>query len=198
MADVTRILEAIAEGDQAASAELLPLVYAELRRLAASRMAVEKPGQTLDATALVHEAYLRLVGSGTQDKWAGRGHFFSAAAEAMRRILIEAARRKSGPVRGGNRKRVTADLDQLWADPDHPALLDLDEALTELAAESPIRAEVVKLRFFAGLTMPETAAALGVSLATAERYWTYARTRLFLKLREPQEESTREESPKNL
>jgi len=197
MADVTRILEAIGEGNQAASAELLPLVYAELRRLAASRMAVEKPGQTLDATALVHEAYLRLVGSGTHDRWAGRGHFFSAAAEAMRRILIEAARANSGPVRGGNRKRITADLDQLSADPDDPALLDLDEALTDLAAESPIRAEVVKLRFFGGLTMPETAAVLGVSLATAERYWTYARTRLFLKLREPQEKSTQEESPKN-
>jgi len=180
MADVTRILEAVAEGDKAASAELLPLVYAELRRLAASKMANEKPGQTLDATALVHEAYLRLVGSGTSDKWAGRGHFFSAAAEAMRRILIEAARRKAGPVRGGNRKRVVADLDQLAAASDHPALLDLDDAL------------------IAGLTMPETAAALGISLATAERYWTYARTRLFLKLREPQEESAQEESPKNL
>lgn len=175
-----------AEGDSAAGVELLPLVHSELRRLAASRMANEKPGQTLDATGLVHEAFLRLVRPGHSDKWAGRGHFFAAAAEAMRRILIEAARRKAGPMRGGKRKRVAADLDRLATDPENPALLDLDDALNELAAESPIRAEVVKLRFFAGLTMPEIAAALGISLATAERYWAYSRTWLYAKLSTPE------------
>lgn len=179
MPDVTQLLDALSNGDASAGAELLPLVYAELRRLAAARMARENPGQTLDATGLVHEAYLRLVGPGRPDRWAGRSHFFAAAAEAMRRILIEAARRKQGAQRGGGRKRVDADLERLAANPDDPALLDLDEALDTLAAESPVRAELVKLRFFAGLTMPEAAAALGVSLATAERYWTYARTRLY-------------------
>lgn len=167
-----------------AGVELLPLVYAELRRLAAIRMAAEKPGQTLDATGLVHEAYLRLVGPGQPDRWAGRGHFFAAAAEAMRRILIEAARRKHGAKRGGGQKRVPADLDRLAATSEAPALLDLDEALNILAAESPVRAELVKLRFFAGLTTAEAAEALGVSVATAERYWTYARTRLYTMLAE--------------
>ena len=123
MNDVTQLLNALADGNQAASSDLLPLVYTELRRLAAARMANEKAGHTLAATALVHEAYLRLVKPGQPDKWAGRGHFFSAAAEAMRRILIEAARRKAGPVRGGDRKRVAADLENLAATPDHPALL---------------------------------------------------------------------------
>lgn len=179
MADVTQLLDALAGGDPAAGAELLPLVYDELRRLAAARMAGERSGQTLEATALVHEAYLRLVGPGRSDRWVGRGHFFAAAAEAMRRILIEAARRKHGPRRGGGRNRVAADLDRLAATPDDPALLDLDEALNILAAESPVRAELVKLRFFGGLTLPEAAAVLGVSLATAERYWAYSRTRLY-------------------
>lgn len=187
MADVTQLLDALAGGDPNAGADLLPLVYAELRQLAAARMAGERPGQTLDATALVHEAYLRLVGPGRPDRWAGRGHFFTAAAEAMRRILIEAARRKHGPRRGGGRSRVTADLDRLAATADDPALLDLDEALDALAAESPVRAELVKLRFFAGMTTPEAAAALGVSVATAERYWAYARARLYILLAEPQE-----------
>jgi RNA polymerase sigma factor (TIGR02999 family) len=185
MADVTQLLDAIARGDPTASSELLPLLYAELRKLAAAYLTGEQPGQTLDATALVHEAYLRLVGPDRPDQWAGRSHFFAAAAEAMRRILIEAARRKHGPRRGGGRKRVAADLDQLTANPDEPALLDLDEALDTLAAESAIRAELVKLRFFAGLTMPQAAAVLGVSLATAERYWAYARARLYTLLADP-------------
>ncbi|MFM7058871.1 MAG: ECF-type sigma factor [Planctomycetota bacterium] len=184
MADVTRMLEALAGGNPNAKVDLLPLVYDELRKLAAARMIQEPPGQTLDATGLVHEAYLRLIGPERPNHWAGRGHFFATAAEAMRRILIEAARRKHGPRRGGGYKRLAADLDRLAATPDDPALLDLDEALETLAAESPIRAELVKLRFFAGLTMPEAAAALGVSLATAERYWTYARTRLHMMLSE--------------
>jgi RNA polymerase sigma factor (TIGR02999 family) len=179
MANVTQLLDALAGGDPNAGADLLPLVYAELRQLAAARMAGERPGQTLDATALVHEAYLRLVGPGRSDRWAGREHFFAAAAEAMRRILIEAARRKHGARRGGGRNRVVADLDRLAATPDDPALLDLDEALNALASESPVRAELVKLRFFAGMTTPEAAAALGVSVATAERYWAYARARLY-------------------
>lgn len=187
MADVTQLLDALAGGDPNAGADLLPLVYAELRQLAAARMAGERPGQTLDATALVHEAYLRLVGPGRSDRWAGRGHFFAAAAEAMRRILIEAARRKHGARRGGGRGRVAADLDRLAITSDDPALLDLNEALDALAAESPVRAELVKLRFFAGLTMTEAANALGVSVATAERYWAYARARLYTLLADPQE-----------
>jgi RNA polymerase sigma factor (TIGR02999 family) len=183
MADVTLLLDALSDGDPSAAAELLPLVYEELRKLAAARMANEHVGQTLDATGLVHEAYLRLVGEPSDVSrrvmFDGRGHFFAAAAEAMRRILIEAARRKQGVRRGGDAKRLAADLDRLAASPDDSALLDLDEALNILAAESPVRAELVKLRFFAGLTMPEAAASLGVSLATAERYWKYARTRLY-------------------
>jgi RNA polymerase sigma factor (TIGR02999 family) len=192
MADVTALLDALDRGDPAAGAELLPLVYGELRRLAAVRMADERPGQTLDGTALVHEAYIRLVGPGRPDRWSGRGHFFAAAAEAMRRILIEAARRKQGPRRGGGRMRAAVDLDRLAATPDDPALLDLDEALDRLAVESPVRAELVKLRFFAGLTMPEAAAVLGVSVATAERYWAYARARLFAMLADPESESGEE------
>lgn len=179
MFDVTCLLDAVAAGDRHAAADLLPLVYDELRKLAAARMAEEKPGQTLQPTALVHEAFLRLVGGKPARDWDGRGHFFAAAAEAMRRILIEAARRKHGPRRGGGRKRVAVDLDRLSATADDPILLDLDEALDTLAAESPARAELVKLRFFAGLTVPEAAAVLGVSVATGERYWAYARARLY-------------------
>lgn len=185
MTDITHILNAIDSGDPQGSAELLPLVYAELRKLAAARLSGEKPGQTLDATGLVHEAYLRLVGKHRELKWDGRGHFFASAAEAMRRILIENARRKQGPRRGGDRRRVDADLDQIGAHTNVVDLLDLDEALTQLAAESPIRAELVKLRFFAGLTIPECAAALSISVATAERYWAYARVRLYAALAEP-------------
>jgi RNA polymerase sigma factor (TIGR02999 family) len=179
MADVTRLLDAAAAGDPAAAAQLLPLVYDELRALAARRMADEKPGQTLQATALVHEAYLRLVGD---QHFTGRGHFFAAAAEAMRRILVEAARHKGRVRHGGGRRRVDLDGACPVADAPDDHLLDIDAALTRLAALDPVRAELVKLRFFAGLSMPEAAAALGISLATAERYWAFARTWLFAEL----------------
>jgi RNA polymerase sigma factor (TIGR02999 family) len=163
---------------------LLPVVYDELRKLAAARLTEEKPGQTLQATALVHEAYLRLVQSSQPVEWSGRGHFFAAAAEAMRRILVEAARRKRGARRGGGRLRLEADLDAICAPEPSVDLLALDDALTRLASEAPLRAELVKLRFFAGLTMPEAAQALGISLATAERYWTFARTWLYAELKD--------------
>src|SRR5437868_7168636 len=182
MNDVTRILDAIQAGDKQAAEQLLPLVYDELRRLAALKMAEEKPGQTLQATALVHEAYLRLVG-GAEQTWKSRGHFLCAAAEAMRRILIEQARRKGSVKHGGGRRRV--DLDEVApadSQPDNDHLLALDDALTRLARHEPVRAELVKLRFFGGLTMPEAAAALGISLATAERYWVFARAWLCAEL----------------
>jgi RNA polymerase sigma factor (TIGR02999 family) len=189
MTDITHILNAIDSGDPHGAAELLPLVYAELRKLAATRLAVELPGQTLDPTGLVHEAYLRLVGQHREIKWDGRGHFFASAAEAMRRILIENARRKQGPRRGGDRRRIDADLDRIIANTNDIDLLALDEAIEQLAAESPIRAELVKLRFFAGLTIPEAATTLGISVATAERYWAYSRVRLFAALAEPPRDS---------
>ncbi len=182
MSNLTRILSAVQEGDPHAAEQLLPLVYEELRKLAAQKLAAEKPGQTLDATALVHEAYLRLVGKGEQKHWDGRNHFFAAAAEAMRRILVENARRKGGPKHGGRLQRIDADLDRIAAPAALVDLLALDEALTRLAEESPVRAELVKLRFFAGLTLPEAAEVLGISRATAERYWTYARARLYAEL----------------
>jgi RNA polymerase sigma factor (TIGR02999 family) len=182
MSEVTRILSAINQGDPDAAAQLLPIVYDELRRLAAQRLAQEKPGQTLEPTALVHEAYLRLVGRQEEQHWNGRNHFFAAAAEAMRRILIETARRKQGPKHGGRLRRTDADLNLVAAQAPAGDLLALDEALTKLATESPARAELVKLRFFAGLTVPEAAAVLGISPATAERYWTYARTWLYAEL----------------
>jgi RNA polymerase sigma factor (TIGR02999 family) len=175
MSDVTRLLDAAAAGDPSAAADLLPLVYDELRRLAAARLAGEKAGHTLQATALVHEAYLRLVGGGQPDGWNGRGHFFGAAAEAMRRILIESARRKGRHKHGGGRRRVDLD-DAPTADGPGDDLLDLDAALTRLEAADPPAAQLVKLRYFAGLGMAEAAAALGVSLRTAERNWTFART----------------------
>ena len=187
--DITHILNAIDAGDPHAAAELLPLVYQELCKLAAARLAGEKPGQTLQATALVHEAYLRLVGQHRGLKWDGRGHFFASAAEAMRRILIENARRKQGPRRGGGRRRIDADLDRIAVNDHDIDLLDLDEALEQLATESPVRAELVKLRFFAGLTVPEAAEVLGISVATAERYWAYARVRLYAALRTDSKES---------
>ena len=182
MSDVTRILSAVEQGDPHAAEQLLPLVYGELRQLAAQRLAREKPGQTLDATALVHEAYLRLVDVEKARHWDSRGHFFAAAAEAMRRILIDNARHKQRVRHGGGRKRV--ELDEACRVTEAPGVdvLALDEALTRLAASDPVRAELVKLRFFAGLTMPEAAAALGISLATAERYWTFARTWLLAEL----------------
>jgi RNA polymerase sigma factor (TIGR02999 family) len=181
MSEVTRILQAVERGDRQAASELLPLVYEELRRLAAHRLARETPGQTLDATGLVHEAYLRLVGPNDAQAWDGRGHFFAAAAEAMRRILIDNARRKRTPKYGGDRNRVDFDQDLATTRP-REDLLAIDEALTKLAAQEPAKAELVKLRFYAGLSMPEAAQALGISVATAERHWTYARVWLHAEL----------------
>lgn len=189
MTDVSCVLTRIQQGDPAAAAELLPLVYAELRQLAARRMDREPSGQTLQATALVHEAYLRLVKDSADRPWDHRGHFFAAAAEAMRRILVENARRKRGPRRGGRHPRQDIELDQLAADGPTVDLVALDEALERLAAESPARAELIKLRFFGGLTMPEAAACLGVSLATAERYWTFAKSWLLAELADERPES---------
>jgi RNA polymerase sigma factor (TIGR02999 family) len=172
------------EGDPHAACHLLPFVYEELRRLAAAQLAHEPGGQTLQPTALVHEAYVRLVGARSQPHWDNRGHFFAAAAEAMRRILIDNARRKQRPKHGGNRRRVTGDVvaPQLEVPPED--LLSLDEALDKLSKEEPAKAEFVKLRFFAGLTMPEVAEVLGISLATAERHWTYARAWLYAELKD--------------
>jgi RNA polymerase sigma factor (TIGR02999 family) len=190
MNDVTRILSAVEQGNSQAAEQLLPLVYEELRKLAAQHLAQEKPGQTLQATALVHEAYLRLVG-GAEQSWNSRGHFLCAAAEAMRRILIEKARRKHSVKHGGGRLRV--DLDQLSpaeASCDSDSLLAIDVALTRLAQQEPTRAELVKLRFFGGLTMAEAAAALGISLATAGRYWVFARAWLCAELVDPEAEPT--------
>jgi len=186
MSKVTQILSAIEHGDPHAAEDLLPLVYAELRKLAALGLAAEKPGQTLQATALVHEAYLRLVLGGDASTprgqhWNSRGHFFAAAAEAMRRILVEEARRKRRPKHGGDRRRV--DFEQALSIADTPDdILALDEALTRLEAVDAVGAKVVKLRYFAGLTMPETAEHLGIPLRTAERNWTYARTWLHREL----------------
>ena len=169
-------------GDPHAAADLLPLVYDELRRLAAARLAAEPSGNTLQPTALVHEAYLRLVGSPDGDHWNHRGHFFAAAAEAIRRILVENARRKKRHKHGGERRRLSLEAAESLVQAPSEDLPALDEALTRLAAHDPIKAEVVKLRFFAGLTMPEIAQALDISLATAERYWTYARLWLYAEL----------------
>jgi len=182
MSDVTRILSQVEAGDAQAARQLLPLVYGELRKLAAAKLAQERPGQTLQATALVHEAYLRLVDQHVPQQWNGRVHFFAAAAEAMRRILVESARRKQTLKRGGGEKRVDVELvDSLVID-ETLDLVALDEALTRLAQQQPVKAELVKLRFFAGLTMREAAEALGISLATAERHWTFARTWLLAEL----------------
>ena len=179
MSDVTRILSAIDSGDPHAAGQLLPLVYDELRRLAAQKLAREKPGQTLEATALVHEAYLRLVGTDPGQPWNGRGHFFAAAAEAMRRILVENARRKRAVRHGEGLKRHDADEVPIAAPEPAEDLLALDEALDRLAARDPVKAELVKLRHFAGLTIEQAADALGVSPATAKRYWAYSRAWLF-------------------
>jgi RNA polymerase sigma factor (TIGR02999 family) len=173
--DVTRILNAIEQGDRHAASQLLPLVYEELRRLAGRKMAHEPAGQTLNATALVHEAYLRLVG-GDERQWDSRGHFFAAAAEAMRRILIENARRRRSAKRGGKLARRELRDDDAVADADdHENLLALDEALAKLAVAEPELARLVELRYFAGLTVEEAAQALGVSPRTAKRNWSYAR-----------------------
>jgi RNA polymerase sigma factor (TIGR02999 family) len=175
MSDVTRILSAIEQGDPSAAEQLLPLVYDELRKLAASRLAQETPGQTLQATALVHEAYLRLIGPDDQAQWENRGHFFAAAAEAMRRILVDAARRKGAIRHGGELVRLQLEPDLAAAPEVREDLIALDEALARLAVEDPLKAELVKLRYFAGLTLPEAAAALGISERTAGRQWAFAR-----------------------
>jgi RNA polymerase sigma factor (sigma-70 family) len=200
MAEVTRILRAVEQGDVHAAEALLPLVYEELRQLAARKLAHEAPGQTLDPTALVHEAYLRLVGASRErerpedslvpedppvahapgsPEFANRGHFFAAAAEAMRRILIESARRKQSLKRGGGRRRE--DLDDVDVASSEPSedVLAVDEALTRLAARDPVKAELVKLRYFAGLSLPDAARVLGISTSTADRYWAYARAWLY-------------------
>jgi RNA polymerase sigma factor (TIGR02999 family) len=175
MDDVTRILSALDGGDARASEELLPLVYDELRRLAGRKLVQEPPGQTLEATALVHEAYLRLVGASGGGRWDHRGHFFAAAAEAMRRILVETARRKASLKRGGDVERVDRDVADLAAPGRPEELLAVDEALGRLADVDSRAAELVKLRYFAGLSMVDAASALGVSTRTAERTWTFAR-----------------------
>jgi RNA polymerase sigma factor (TIGR02999 family) len=176
MSEVTRILAAIEHGDAHAAEELLPLVYEELRRLAASKLSDENPGQTLQATELVHEAYVRLVG-GDARGWDGRGHFFAAAAEAMRRILIDRARHKQTVKAGGGRHRFdVGEIEPALAQENDERLLALDEALKLLEAEAPRKAELVKLRFFAGLTAEQAAAALGVSTSTSEKDWAYARS----------------------
>jgi RNA polymerase sigma factor (TIGR02999 family) len=182
MSDVTHILCAIEDGDPHAAAQLLPLVYDELRKLAAQRLALEKPGQTLQATALVHEAYLRLVGGKHTPHWNGRGHFFAAAAQAMRRILVENARRKRRLKRGGGAVREELDESNLAA-PDVPDdLVALDEALSQLAVVDPRAAQLVNLRYFAGLTIPQAAEVLGVAPRTADLLWAYARAWLLRKI----------------
>ena len=178
MSDVTRIISAIEQGDAKAADELLPLVYEELRRLAAQKMSHEPPGQTLQATALVHEAYIRLVGSEAQD-WSGRTHFFAAAAEAMRRILIDNARRKQRLKRGGKQQKIDLDKAEIAIEGPSTDLIALDEALVKLAEEDRIVADLVKMRYFAGLSLGQAAAILGVSRRTADRYWFYARAWLY-------------------
>jgi RNA polymerase sigma factor (TIGR02999 family) len=179
MNEVTRILSAIEGGDPHAAEQLLPLVYQELRKLAAQKLAQEKPGQTLEATALVHEAYLRLVDSEKEQHWNSRGHFFAAAAEAMRRILVERARQRRSLKRGGGHNRVKLEAAFSLEDESAEDLLALDEALEKLTHEDPIKAELVKLRYLAGLSVEEAAQALGISRATADRYWAYAKVWLY-------------------
>ena len=183
MSDVTQILTAIEQGDARAADKLLPLVYEELRRLAAKKMSLESPGQTLQATALVHEAYIRLVGPEAQN-WNSRTHFFAAAAEAMRRILIDNARRRKSQRRGGDRQRIdladAAPVDSDKGELDN--LIALNEALEKLAKENKAEANLVKLRYFAGLTCKQAAEVLGISLSTANEHWAYARARLHLEI----------------
>jgi RNA polymerase sigma factor (TIGR02999 family) len=196
MNDVTYILSAIQKGDPQAAEQLLPLVYDELRALAAQKLAQEKPGQTLQATALVHEVYIRLVDKAQQ--WNSRGHFFAAAAEAMRRILVETARRKQTDKHGGACARLDVDIADLPATQRDDKLLRLDDALVRLEKHHPLHAKLVKLRFFAGLTIAETAVALEISTATADRYWAYARAWLQREMtpadREPHPNNFRENS----
>ena len=186
MTEITRILTAIDSGDAQAANELLPLVYQELRRLAAQKLSQEEPGQTLQATALVHEAYLRLVGS-EDVQWDSRGHFFAAAAEAMRRILVENARRKRRLKHGGGQQRVDVAEVDLAIDPPSDDLLALDEALVKLADQDKTKADLVKLRYFAGLTEQQTAEILGISRSTAKRYWAYACAWLYREINKGEE-----------
>ncbi len=189
MNEVTHILSGIEAGDPHAAAQLLPLVYDELRKLAAQKLAQEKPGQTLQATALVHEAYLRLLGNDQDQHWDSRGHFFAAAAEAMRRILLNRARDKKRLKRGGEHRRVDLDQVEIALDTDDEQLISIDEALAQLAVEDPGAAQLVNLRFFAGLTLKEAADSLGLALRTAERQWTYARAWLYARLRQEDSQS---------
>ena len=186
MNEVTRILDAVGQGDPRAAAQLLPLVYDELRRLAGAQMAREKPGQTLDATALVHEAYLRLVGD---QQFENRRHFFAAAAEAMRRILVENTRRKRSLKRGGDRRRLDRDVEQHVEVERSEPLLALDEALNRFEARDPAKAQLVKLRYFAGMTIEQAADTLAISVTTANRWWSYARAWLHEEIRRGQERS---------
>jgi RNA polymerase sigma factor (TIGR02999 family) len=179
MSDVTRILSQIESGDRKAAEELLPLVYDELRRLASRRMEQEPPGQTLQATALVHDAYIRLVDVEKAQHWDSRGHFFAAAAEAMRRILVERARQKQGPRRGGDRVRVDLDAVDHLTDPKAAQILQVHEGLADLESESPAAAQLVKLRYFVGMTHQEAADSLQISRSTADRYWAFAKAALF-------------------
>jgi RNA polymerase sigma factor (TIGR02999 family) len=179
MSEVTRILEAVERGETQAAEELLPLVYDELRQLAAVHLAREKPGQTLQPTALVHEAYLRLVGPANAAGYANRRHFFAAAAQAMRRILVETARRKQRDKHGGGRRRVAADLDAVVEGGDEDDVLALHDALEAFAAHDTVKAQLVELRFFGGLTLEQAAACVGISLSTADRAWRYARAWLY-------------------
>jgi RNA polymerase sigma factor (TIGR02999 family) len=182
MSDVTRILSQIEQGDPQAAEKLLPLVYDELRKLAAVRLAQEKPGQTMQATALVHEAYIRLVGGEIDQRWDCRGHFFSAAAEAMRRILVENARRKGRLRHGQGMRRVDFETGLDITVETDEKLVALDEALAKLAVEEPVAAEIVKLRYFAGLTIEQAAEVLGISVRTANRHWVYAKAWLYEQL----------------
>jgi RNA polymerase sigma factor (TIGR02999 family) len=191
MSEVTQILDALERGEIQVAEQLLPLVYDELRRLATQKLARERPGQTLDATALVHEAYVRLVDKKDAWTWDHRGHFFAAAAEAMRRILVDNARSKRSLKRGGGHKRVDLEANLAGKTP-REDLLALDEALAKFAAGEPLKAQLVKIHFFTGLTLPQSAEALGISLATAERYWAYARTWLFAELNDTEKNSDSE------
>jgi RNA polymerase sigma factor (TIGR02999 family) len=183
MSDVTHILSAIERGEPHAAEQLLPLVYDELRKLAATKLAQETPGQTLQATALVHEAYLRLVDGANGRPWNSRGHFFAAAAEAMRRILVEQARRKHTDRRGGQARRVSLGDAEVGYTPPDSQLLDIDDALTRLAAEDSQGAQLIKLRYFAGLSVEDAAAAIGLARSSAYEHWAYAKVRLRCLLR---------------
>ena len=182
MSDVSRILSAIEDGDQNAASELLPLVYEELRKLAGARLVQEQPGQTLTATALVHEAYLRLVGGEDEQSWENRGHFFAAAAEAMRRVLLNRARDKARLKRGGDRQRVDLSSVTIALETPPEVLIDLDEAIEVLQQQDPVSAELIKLKFFAGLSLQDASASLGLTRRQGDRLWSFARAWLFDRL----------------